>query len=163
MKHVFVEVEAGLTKIVWSVNKSWNHDSYFSLYRPIHPRGNVRGICPANTQLFDDLPMLCLIAAQTIRDMHLRWDSSDGRERSIYGRDFTRRRNQLWMDSWTPNDWLLITSLGCRPISPYISGSLAIADTTPDEHLQRARRVSFYSSLSEEYSEMNNATISYFN
>ena len=34
-------------EIVRSVNRSWAYDSYFSLYRPIHPGemsgGNVRG------------------------------------------------------------------------------------------------------------------------
>jgi len=30
-------------EIVRSVNRSWIYDSYFSLYRPIHPGGNVRG------------------------------------------------------------------------------------------------------------------------
>jgi len=30
-------------EIVWSVNRSWIYDSYFSLYRPIHPGKNVRG------------------------------------------------------------------------------------------------------------------------
>jgi len=33
----FVETEAGLMEIVRSVNRSWIYDSYFSLYRPIHP------------------------------------------------------------------------------------------------------------------------------
>ena len=36
-------MEAGLTEIVRSVNRSWIYDGYFSLYRPIHPGGNVRG------------------------------------------------------------------------------------------------------------------------
>jgi len=40
-------MEAGLMEIVRSVNRSWIYDSYFSLYRPIHPGGNVRGgKCP---------------------------------------------------------------------------------------------------------------------
>ena len=29
-------------EIVRSVNRSWGYDSYFGLYRPIHPGGNVR-------------------------------------------------------------------------------------------------------------------------
>src|SRR6218665_498775 len=33
----FVEMEVGLMEIVQSVNRSWIYDSYFSLYRPIHP------------------------------------------------------------------------------------------------------------------------------
>ena len=33
-------------EIVLPVNRSWIYDSYFSLYRPIHPGGNVRGNCP---------------------------------------------------------------------------------------------------------------------
>ena len=36
-------MEVGLVEIVRSVNRSWLYDSYFSLYRPIHPGGNVRG------------------------------------------------------------------------------------------------------------------------
>src|SRR6218665_535383 len=32
-----VEIEAGLMKIVWSVNRNLTHDSYFSLCRPINP------------------------------------------------------------------------------------------------------------------------------
>jgi len=35
-------MEAGLMEIVLSVNRSWVDDAYFSLYRPIHPRGKVR-------------------------------------------------------------------------------------------------------------------------
>ena len=37
-------------EIVRSLNRSWNYDTYFSLYRPIHSGeksgGNVRGKCP---------------------------------------------------------------------------------------------------------------------
>ena len=36
-------MEVGLMKKVRSVNRSWIYGSYFSIYRPIHPRGNVRG------------------------------------------------------------------------------------------------------------------------
>ena len=32
-------MEVGLMEIVQSVNRNWIYDSYFSLYRPIHPRG----------------------------------------------------------------------------------------------------------------------------
>ena len=39
----FVETEAGLMEIVRSVNRSWIYDSYFSLYRPIHPGGKCPG------------------------------------------------------------------------------------------------------------------------
>src|SRR6218665_1953191 len=35
-------MEAGLMKIVWSVNRGWTHDSYFRLRRPIH-QGEVSG------------------------------------------------------------------------------------------------------------------------
>src|SRR6218665_2082202 len=38
----FVKMEAGLMKIVRSVNRSWIYVSYFSLYRPIHP-GEMSG------------------------------------------------------------------------------------------------------------------------
>jgi len=34
-------MEAGLLKKVWSVNRSWTPDSYFSLHKPIY-RGEVR-------------------------------------------------------------------------------------------------------------------------
>src|SRR6218665_722814 len=36
-------MEAGWTEIVRSVNRSWIYDTYFSLYRAIHPVGKVRG------------------------------------------------------------------------------------------------------------------------
>jgi len=36
-------MEAGLMKVVQSLNRSWTHDSYFSLCKPIHwGRGNDR-------------------------------------------------------------------------------------------------------------------------
>jgi len=35
--------------IVLSVNRSWIDDAYFSLYRPIHPGGKVRGKRPDTT------------------------------------------------------------------------------------------------------------------
>jgi len=39
-------MEAGVMKIVLSINRSWTRDSYFSVCRPIHrlekSRGNVR-------------------------------------------------------------------------------------------------------------------------
>src|SRR6218665_1306295 len=38
-------MKASLIKIVQSVNRSWTHDSYFSLHRPLHG-GIVRGKCP---------------------------------------------------------------------------------------------------------------------
>jgi len=39
-------MEVGLMDIVRSVNRSWIYDSYFSLYRPIHP-GEMSGVnCP---------------------------------------------------------------------------------------------------------------------
>src|SRR6218665_4199975 len=43
MKTFFVEKEVGLMETVRSVNRSWIYDSYFSLYRPIYPGGNVHG------------------------------------------------------------------------------------------------------------------------
>jgi len=40
-------MKAGLMEIVRSLNRSWIDDTYFSLYRPIHPEGKVRGgKCP---------------------------------------------------------------------------------------------------------------------
>jgi len=39
-------MEAGLMEIVRSVNRSWAYDSYFSLYRPIHPGEMSGGKCP---------------------------------------------------------------------------------------------------------------------
>jgi len=36
-------MEVGLTEIVRSVNRSWIHDTWFSLYRAFHPGGKVRG------------------------------------------------------------------------------------------------------------------------
>ena len=36
-------MEVGLMEIVRSVNRSLIYDSYFCVYRPIHPGGNVRG------------------------------------------------------------------------------------------------------------------------
>src|SRR6218665_2198059 len=38
-------MEAGLMKLVQSLNRSWTYDSYFSLHRPIHRKGKVRGKC----------------------------------------------------------------------------------------------------------------------
>ena len=39
-------------EIVRSVNRSWIYDSHFSLYKPIHQGGNVRGIVR--------IPYLCM-------------------------------------------------------------------------------------------------------
>jgi len=39
-------MEAGLMEIVRSLNRSWIYDTYFSLYRAIHPGGKVRGKYP---------------------------------------------------------------------------------------------------------------------
>src|SRR6218665_718635 len=36
-------MEAGLMEIVRSLNRSWIYNTYFSLYRAIHPGRNVRG------------------------------------------------------------------------------------------------------------------------
>jgi len=33
-------------KIVWSLNRTWTHGSYFSLCRRIHPERKVLGKCP---------------------------------------------------------------------------------------------------------------------
>jgi|SRR6218665_2380557 len=33
-------------EIIRSLNRSWIDDTHFSLYRPIHPKGKVRGKCP---------------------------------------------------------------------------------------------------------------------
>jgi len=38
-------MEAELMEIVWSVNGSWIYDTYFSLYRAIHPEEKVRWKC----------------------------------------------------------------------------------------------------------------------
>src|SRR6218665_413660 len=65
-------MEAGLVEIVLSVNRSWVDDANFSLYRPVHPGGKVRGECPhtdslnhvvlGNTLLRDiGLPVGCII------------------------------------------------------------------------------------------------------
>src|SRR6218665_2103107 len=58
-------MEAGLMEIhvVRSVNRRWIYDSYFSLYRPIHPGGNARGKCPGrdcpNTEYTNIMKLLC--------------------------------------------------------------------------------------------------------
>jgi len=39
-------MEAGLMEIVRSLNRNWIYDTYFSLYRAIHPGRKVRGKCP---------------------------------------------------------------------------------------------------------------------
>jgi len=42
----FVQMEAGLMEIVRSLNRSWIYDTYFSLYRAIHPEKAQRKKCP---------------------------------------------------------------------------------------------------------------------
>jgi len=38
-------MEAGLMEIVWSLNRSWIYDTYFGLYRAIHPEEKSGGKC----------------------------------------------------------------------------------------------------------------------
>jgi len=52
-------------EIVRSVNRSWIYDSYFSLYRPMHPRGNVRGNCPGE---FFEYHKICATCVYLIYD-----------------------------------------------------------------------------------------------
>ena len=42
---LFVEMEAELMELVRPVNRRWIYDTYFSLYRAIHP-GKSPGECP---------------------------------------------------------------------------------------------------------------------
>src|SRR6218665_620790 len=48
-------MEVGLMERVRSVNRRWIYGSYFSLYRPIHPRRNVRGNCPNTEKINTDV------------------------------------------------------------------------------------------------------------
>ena len=36
-----VQREAVLMEVVWTLSRSWTFDTYVSLYRAIHPGGNV--------------------------------------------------------------------------------------------------------------------------
>src|SRR6218665_3263311 len=64
----FVQMEAGLMEIVRSLNSSWIYDTYFSLYRAIHPgksRGKSSDTILKGRQL-DRLSTLTKMACHTI-------------------------------------------------------------------------------------------------
>src|SRR6218665_2689367 len=42
MKHVLSSNGSWIDENSWSINRSWIFDTYFTLYRAIHPGGNVR-------------------------------------------------------------------------------------------------------------------------
>src|SRR6218665_2709871 len=63
-------MEVGLMEIVRSINRSWIYDSYFSLYRPIHPGLNVRGELSESHPASIQFPFHCF-HQKTYRQEHI--------------------------------------------------------------------------------------------